>query len=235
MFVFTLFFVSLFSLVAGYFMYTQLGRSETVTMPALVGLPQDEAVDQISRARLNLGDMKTVENNTHEPGTVFYQSPQAGKTVKRGRDVFIRVAKEGVTTTVPVLRGLDEKSVPLELGKNNLSADTLVARSYNSNLPEGQVIDTFPPGGAEVPEHTAVALLVSRGSRPRDYSMPDLISLREREARETLEPLEASINVERELVPQRSLHGIVIGQNPKPGARVSTRSIVNLKVGRAVN
>jgi beta-lactam-binding protein with PASTA domain len=145
------------------------------------------------------------------------------------------VAREGKTTVIPVLRGMDEKNVPLELGKNNLSADTVVARAYSPTLPEGQIIDTFPPGGAEVPEHTAVSLLVSRGQRPRDYYMPDLISSREQEARATIEPLGASVTVEREAVPQRSLHGIVIGQTPKPGERVNSRTLINLTVGTAAN
>ena len=33
MFVFTLFFVAIFSMVTGYIMYTQIGRSTTMAMP----------------------------------------------------------------------------------------------------------------------------------------------------------------------------------------------------------
>ncbi|MBW7940107.1 MAG: hypothetical protein H3C63_15275, partial [Candidatus Omnitrophica bacterium] len=60
MFVFTLVFVSIFSMVIGYIMYTPLGQKTVVPMPSLLGMPQEVAVSRIADAGLTLSRINLV-------------------------------------------------------------------------------------------------------------------------------------------------------------------------------
>ena len=229
MFVFTLFFVSLFSLVAGYFTYTQIVRSQTIAMPSLLMKTQEEAVREINEAGLRVSAIKAKIDHTHTPGTVLDQNPRPLTTVKHGRGVTIYIAQKGEVTTVPELRGQDERNVRIQIGNHKLSV-VRVARAYHSDLEADRIIATYPPASAEVAADSGLELLVSRGPRPVAYVMPDLSLQKETEARAMLgNP--PNVSVERRAVGSDSLIGVVIDQTPKPGEKWSGFQPVTLVIG----
>jgi serine/threonine-protein kinase len=230
MFVFTLVFVSLFAFVAGIMAFKELGRSEVVVMPSLIGMSQQDAVEAINTAGLTLEDLIPKEDNEHPPGTVIRQHPAPFTDVKSKRGVTVYVSVLGRITQVPEIRGLDERNVPLELSKSNLGLDT-TSRTYHPTVDAGKVIATFPPTGAEVSEYSGVDILVSRGPGPKAYVMPDVFNMSESDARKELDS--AGIPITRERVPVKSeyLVGDVIDQSPEPGMRISTDEPVTLKIG----
>lgn len=229
MFVFTLFFVSLFSLVAGYFSYTQIVRSQTTTMPSLLMKTQADAVREINEAGLRLADIKEKLDHTHSPGTVLEQNPRPLTTVKLGRGVTIYVAQKGEVTTVPDLRGKDERNVRIQIGNQRLSV-VRVARAYHPDLENNKIIATYPPASAEVAADSGLELLVSRGQQPVTYVMPDLSLQKEDEAR-TMLGNPPNVSVERRAVGSESLIGVVIDQTPKPGEKWSGLQPVTLVIG----
>jgi eukaryotic-like serine/threonine-protein kinase len=229
MFVFTLFFVSLFAFVAGYFTYTQIVRSQTVAMPSLLMKTEADALLAINEAGLKLSKIKAKLDHTHSAGTVLEQNPLPLTTVKLGRGVTIYVAKKGEVTTVPELRGDDEGNVRIEIGNQKLSV-VRVARAYHPDLEVNKIIATYPPASAEVAADSGLELLVSRGQRPVIYVMPDLSLQKVDEARAMLgNP--PSVSVERQAVGSGSLIGVVIDQTPKPGEKWSGLQPVTLVVG----
>ena len=61
-------------------------------MPDLVGLARREAEDELGRLGLAFVVIE-VATPAATPGTVYNQSPQAGKDVKRGDSVTLLVAR----------------------------------------------------------------------------------------------------------------------------------------------
>jgi len=230
MFVFTMFFVSLFSLVAAYFTYTQIVRSDTVVMPSLLQMTQKEAVKAINKNGLNLSSIDTKIDNNYPPGTVVAQNPPPLTTVKLGRGVSISVAQRGEETTIPDLRGRKAADVGLQLGDDRLVVARIV-KAYHPNQESDEVVATFPPAGARVAVNSGIDLLVSLGPRPVVYVMPDLSLQKERWVRERFSSLKNQILTERREVRSESLVGVVIDQEPKPGKRLSPGDSIKLVVG----
>jgi len=230
MFVFTLVFVSIFGLVSGYFMYSQLGKKKTVTMPALVGLPDQDAVDLIGKVGLSVKMEKSLDPEA-SPGTVIRQSVPALTTVKVGRTVLIIVAETPESVKVPELRGksdihkivFDDLAGKLRLGNT--------VRTYHPTFEKRSVIATNPPAGNEVPVNSQVDLLVSFGPKPRSYVMPDLIGINEREAQVYFRDTKFVVNTKREPVEDQSRNNIIIGQNPPPESKLESGIQVELTVG----
>ena len=230
MFVFTLFFVSIFSMVAGYIMYTQIGRTTTLSMPSFIGYTEVEAIERINQSGLKLAKSNPVPSTDHPEGTVIDQTPRPFTEVRRGRSVVLDVAESLEQTTVPDLKGNEERYALVALGKEGL-VQGKVARAFHPSQPVGSVIATFPPAGEEVPKGTSVDILISRGPRPVAYVMPDLLARTEQEAREYLSQAGLLILPERRPGTRSSLVGKVIDQDPKPGNKLSPGQEVKLIVG----
>lgn len=230
MFVFTLFFIAVFSMVSGYIMYTQIGRTTTMAMPSFIGYTELEAIERINAAGLKLGKLNPVPSTEHPEGTVIDQSPRPFTEVRRGRSVIIDVAQSQAQTTVPDLKGTEERFALVTLGEASL-VQGKISRSFHPTLENGVVISTFPPAGESVPEGASVDLLISRGPRPSAYIMPDLLARSETEARDILNQAGFLILPERRSGVRSSLVGKVLDQDPKPGRKLAPGTEVKLIVG----
>lgn len=231
MFVFTLVFVSIFSLVAGYLMYMQLGKKKTVSMPQLVGLPFEEAVGLIREANLSVAPPRKVKNPQYREGTVVTQSPEAFTQVKIGRDVNLDVATSVEKTQLPDLRGSEIKDVAFKLTAESLPVG-MEAHAYHNTIEANRIIATNPEGGSEVPRGTQVDILVSLGPRPVAYVMPDLIGKTQEQVKNQFEQTPFAIGFEQEKTDDPSRRNKVISQDPAPGKRLDSQAAINLKIGQ---
>ncbi|MCA9430819.1 MAG: PASTA domain-containing protein, partial [Candidatus Omnitrophica bacterium] len=230
MFVFTLFFVAIFSMVTGYIMYTQIGRSTTMAMPSFIGDSELVAIERINEAGLKLARLNPVRTTDHPEGIIIDQNPRPFTEVRRGRSVVLDIAESVEQTTVPDLKGIEERFALVTLGEEGL-VQGKVARAFHPTQAVDSVITTYPPAGEEVPKGTSVDLLISRGPRPVAYVMPDLLARNEQEAREYLSQAGLLILPERKKVNRSSLVGKVIDQEPKPGKKLSPGEEVKLIIG----
>jgi len=230
MFVFTLFFIAIFSMVAGYVMYTQIGRTNTMAMPSFIGYSELDAIERINEAGLKLAKINLVPSTDHPPDTVIDQTPRPFTEIRRGRSVVLDIAESLEQTTVPDLKGIEERYGLVTLGEQGLIQGK-VARAFHPSQTVDSVIATFPPAGEEVPKGTSVDVLVSRGPRPEAYVMPDLLQRTEQNAREQLTQAGFVILPERQKVNRSSLVGKVIDQEPKPGRKLEPGQEVKLIVG----
>lgn len=230
MFVFTLVFVSIFSMVAGYIMYTQLGKKKVVTMPSLLGMPQEEAVSRIADTGLTLSRINLVKDARFREGTVVAQMPEAFTQAKIGRDVILYVAATVEKTTMPDLKGIDLKDVAFKLAAERLPVG-IQAHAYHPAIEANHIIATNPTPGSEVPRDTQVDLLVSRGPRPLDYVMPDLIGMTEQQVRQKFEKSPFTLTFNREKTTQSAWKNKVMSQEPPPGEKLSAQAAVKLNIG----
>jgi serine/threonine-protein kinase len=230
MFVFTLFFIAIFSMVAGYIMYTQIGRSTTMAMPMFVGYTEEDAIEEINEFGLKLAKINKVRSADHPQGTVIDQTPRPFTEIRRGRAVVLDISEPFEQTTVPDLKGIEERYALVTLGEEGLIQGK-VARAFHPTQEVDSVIATFPPAGEEVPKGTSVDLLISRGPRPVAFVMPDLFARTEGDAKDQLSQAGFLILPERKSGVRPSQVGRVIDQNPKPGKKLSPGQEVKLIIG----
>lgn len=131
--------------------------------------------------------------------------------------------------TVPSVVGMR-----LEAAEASITASGFVVGKTNSRFdpvaPAGQIVEQTPRGGSEAKKGTAVNLVISKG--PEMSRVPSIFELSEEQARNAIEaaglvaeplPSENSANV---------AEGLVIRQDPEPGAEIAKGGSVRYVVSR---
>jgi beta-lactam-binding protein with PASTA domain/serine/threonine protein kinase len=199
--------------------------AETVEVPNVVGMPQDEA-ERALRDLEFLPVIEQIEVDGVDEGVVAEQDPPAGQQVAPGSNITIRVSSGPGSVPVPDVTGQ-----PADQAQSTLSnAGFQVQRSEegSADVPEGNVIRTDPGAGASVEPGSGVTIVVSTG--PEDVQVPDVTGLSEDNARGLLQGFDVQVSDENTLDPTRD--GTVASQNPPGGSTVEPGSTINLVVYR---
>ena len=137
---------------------------DSVPVPPLKGLTQEEAEKTLKENSLKLGSVEEEFNEEVEEGKVIYSNPDGGYSVKRGTAVKVIISK-GVDKTPVVLsdyKGMDQDVVVNQLKSLGI---TVVIENGNSNkVAEGQVYDMDPKAGETVEKGSTVTLYISKGA-----------------------------------------------------------------------
>jgi beta-lactam-binding protein with PASTA domain len=161
--------------------------------------------------------------------TVVRQSPPPNIRVKTGQSAHVVLSLGPQRVTIPQLQDRSLRAAQVELLRGGMQLGE-VSSAY---LP-GEMADTVTqqdpaPGNTEV-TGPHVNLLVSLGSRPAAYVMPELSGLPIAEAQSKLGS--AGLRLSK-LTPQPasdSAAGTVVGQTPARGERVDSSSTIELQV-----
>ena len=121
---------------------------------------------------------------------------------------------------------LKKDSVPTQWLLDNLKPEYKVIYVENSEYEAGTVTDASEKEGSEIPEGSIVTLTVS-GSK--GIEVPDVLGYQRDEAIEILETAGLYVSV-KEVASAEVETGLVIGQDPAAGTRISTGSTVELTV-----
>jgi beta-lactam-binding protein with PASTA domain len=202
------------------------GKPE-VQIPSVVGQSQTDAVEELTRAGL---DVQVVEvNSDRDQGTVTAQSPAAGLTVVEGTRVRINVSKGPKPVTVPSVVGLPYDQAASELQSAGFNVSRI---DKESDQAAGIVTDQTPSGGSEGSKGSTVTLTVSKG--PSTSAVPDVTSQDYAIAQTTLDNAGFRSKISFEDTEDQSLDGIVISQDPIGGSQEKPDTVVTLFVGRYV-
>lgn len=137
-----------------------LGPSER-EVPAVVGLPVEEATKALAAMRLRVVTEQAF-SETAPPGVVLTQFPEAGTKVPAEATVRLFVSPESQPATIPNLVGQNFQEAGALLGRLGLGVQ-FVNQPDNSR-PPGTVISQFPPGGSPLQPGTTVTLAVAAPS-----------------------------------------------------------------------
>jgi len=180
-------------------------------VPNIVGLPVDEAADQLENARLALGQI------AGEGEVIRSQEPTAGTEVEARTPVDVVLGTvEPVLVVVPDLveSSVDEarsalESVGLRLGSVSGSGDVVRSQS--------------PRAGVEVPTETTVDITVAPRV-PELVTVPDLVGLNVDDVPNIL------VSAGLVLGQISGVGELVLSQNPAAGTRVRSGSEVTVSV-----
>ena len=151
-----------------------VGRGRETTVPNVVGLDRFAAEESVLKARLVLGEVRSVSNATVPPDMVVAQHPGPGQRVKLGRQVHLDVSTGGSKLKVPHVEGLTLARATALLLESGLSVAG-VESLRKPNLPPGQIFATRPPAGVEVDEGDSIFVQIA--SRTGNFPMPNLVGM----------------------------------------------------------
>jgi len=207
----------------------RIGAADEVTVPDLVGMTVEEAVNELNTLNLKLEIGDQVSSSEYEEGQIVSQDPNAEMTVK-----------EGFTVTVNVSKGkAKEGTIPNVVNKTYADVE-FVLESYgyklggvsmeNSDMPKDVVIRQTPDAGTVAEPGTKVDVVVSLGKAVEQVPMPDVRGLDIDAAKTELE--KAGLKIGSVGYEMSAVYEIntVMWQQYEPGTMVDKETGVNLKI-----
>ena len=200
-----------------------------VQVPNVVGMSLSEAEDTLRKERLSSLVIAEKHDDEAPVGFILSQEPEAGETVKEGREIKLVMSMGPEMVAVPDLVGKTFRQADLTLKGDGLDFGSLVYQ-HSDDFEEGEIISQSPRAGNKVSKGTLVDLVVSKGPEPRETVMPNLVGLRYESALEELRSrkMEASGVTEEPSTVYPA--GYVISQTPSAGSPVMEGTVVSLKV-----
>jgi len=202
------------------------GGGGKVTVPDVVGMPQDEAVKVLEDAGLEV-KVTEDEDAEGEPGTVTEQKPPAGTEVNEGDEEEIIVVPETTLVEVPDVRKMNQADATKELQDAGLVVS--VTRQPSQSVDKGLVISQSPAAGQQVPPGTNVGVVISDGPEVKNVDVPDVVGMKRADAQQAL--IDAGLKVViAESSSDSVAKDVVINQLPGAGESVAPGTTVGIVV-----
>lgn len=196
-----------------------------VPVPEVIGLSEREAERMLASEGLKLSKISEQWSPDVPRGFITEQDPPAGGVVKRGRRISVILSLGAQGTSVPILEGVSARQAEIMLEGSGLELGR-PARAYSDQVGKNIVIASDPPGETVVEQETAVDLLVSLGSAPRSYLLPNLSGRDAPTAARALRDEGFAVTLREGGGTQAS--GQVTAQEPNAGRRVTPRDSIVL-------
>lgn len=169
-------------------------------------------------------------NSSYDAGTIFYQNPKAGRTVKEKQKVTLKVSMGTEWISVPETKSMDSSSARQTL--QDLGLMVALHQVQDNTVAAGTVISSTPAAGEQVEGGSTVTLYVSQASIDIARTVPSVTGLNVSEARTKL----TSFNLFPKVVeqPSEQAAGTVLSQNPVAGTQTRMNSTVTLYVSSGI-
>lgn len=204
---------------------------EPVVVPDLVGKDVLYSLEILSDLGINTRVRGTVYHEQVPKNHVIDQDPEPGASIKRGRDVKIRVSRGPERIVMPNVTGLSLQQSRILLTENGLCQGSL-ATVGSSRRKKGQVLSQHPLPGATVSRDDCADLLISGGPRSPSFPMPDFSGQSLEKTLRRLEALQLTVSrIQSTFRPGLPLE-TVVDQAPSSGYRVAVGSPADVTVNR---
>jgi serine/threonine-protein kinase len=197
---------------------------ERYTVPQLVGLTPEAAVNAIAKFPLTTGTITEVFNSDIPKGFVISADPAPGKQVRRDTTVNLVVSKGIETQALASYVGKIGEEALNEL--NDAGFDVTVTYAFDEKITPGYVISQNPASG-DTPKGAKIELIVSKGSAFVTIPTRGIVGLKQEKARQILESLGLIVKDK----PSGTKNKTVINISPEAGTKVKRGSTVTLAVG----
>jgi len=197
-----------------------------VTVPNLLGVNYDQAMS--ASGYKFVFELEGQEyNDQFGKGEIFDQYPSAGRTVKKGSIIKVKVSNGTQTMVLPNFINQEATAVYAKL--KELGLNYTVAEVTSDSVKEGYVTRTEPGSNDVVTSSTTIVVYVSKGSGKQLVLVPDVVGYNLEKAKEmiTAGGLKAVVNY---ITDYDLPAGTVVSQNPDNPTRISVGSTVSLTV-----
>lgn len=214
--------------ILGMYLSANVMAREEVTVPDVKEKTVDEATEELKKTGLLLEVSKKANHPTVKEGLIISQSPRGQEIVRKSTKILVTVSGGPSLVNVPDV--LHSSVSAAEISLDNYGLDSVITRVYNSQVPEGEVIDQEPDANTEAAQGSIVKLIVSKGPEPVWIKMPKLTGSSLAEAREILKLNNLTLEVVQPEVSYQYEEEIVIRQDPGPDSEILQGAVVNIVV-----
>jgi eukaryotic-like serine/threonine-protein kinase len=207
-------------------MFPGTGAARVVTVPAVVGLPFEDAARRLADSGLQASLGESRLSGEAPKSTVLSQNPTAGSRVQRGERISLDVSAGQVRATIPVLAGKTRDEAEAALRTAGLQVGQITEEQ--SDHARGIVLSSQPRAGQVVPSGTGVDLVLSSG--PGELTLPDVVGRELEDARSILEQLGLKVADVRYDSTSTVRPGQVLDQTPAAGTQVASGATITLRV-----
>lgn len=203
-------------------------------VPDVVGKNEDEAVSMLKSQDLDpiVGD--TTYDEKFPAGSIIFQRPRAGETVKEGRRVYLFVSGGEPVVHVPQLTGKSVRDAKFSLQRLGLKLGNIDQET--SDYPKDMIYDQQFAEGTPIKRGGTVNVTVSSGRmQTGTIEVPDLVGKSLSEAQKIL--ADSSLKVGKvNYQPSFSLlPNTVLDQYPSRGNKINPGDAVDLFVTKTAN
>jgi serine/threonine-protein kinase len=200
-----------------------------VDVPAVQGLDQATAQQQITGAGLKVGNVTQAPSTTVDQGKVISSDPAGGASVARGSTVTLVVSAGPDTIPVPNVVGLSEDRARQTL--KNAGFTSVSSRPADSLEDAGNVVAVDPAEGQQAAKNATITLQISTGT----IKVPDVTGKAEADARKALTDAGFSAG-QIQSVPVdagTATPGTVVHTDPGAGTAVGRGDTIKLQIATA--
>ncbi|MEA1964271.1 MAG: PASTA domain-containing protein [Candidatus Aerophobetes bacterium] len=200
---------------------------EKIEIPSVVGKDIVEALLILSKQDLALKVIEKRSSSQIPKNIVISQSPSPEVKVRKGREIRVIISKGAEEIGVPLLLGKKLREAEIYLSREGLKLEKVSYASSKSS--SGEILAQDPPPEVEISRERGVNVLVSLGKREPHFCMLDFREKKLEEAKALLEKIPLNVSKIRE-VSSLEREGVIIGQSPAPGSKVSSKTSIEILI-----
>ena len=162
-----------------------VGQGSDRYLPDVIGMSYEKAKSNLELEGFfaKRGDVKYT--SSYSAGTVIDQYPDPMRRVKPGRTVHLTIAAKERMVLVPDLLGKSIRSGRLELSEIGLTIDSLIAE-FDTEVPIDVIRWQYPRSGDYLRRGSGLTIIISKGTPPNFFQVPNLFGLSLEKAKELL-------------------------------------------------
>lgn len=212
------------------FKFKGLFGSSEIEVPEVINLHEDVAKEKVESKGLKFVVRSRINDPDVKEGYVIFQSVDPGTKVKKNYPIEVDISLGGELAKVPKLEGRDITEVDGLLEGTGLSE--VVKYENSDTVPRNIIISQDPEPYTEVPEGTRINLIVSLGPETKTTIVPNLIGLKENEAKRALIANQLKLGEPKQEYNNDVPKGEVIFQSIQSGKKVEINTAVNITVSK---
>ena len=205
-------------------------NKKDVTLINFVGMTEDEfrASEYMTQVRM----VPVQEYNSEWPeGTIFQQNPRAGRTVKEGQKLTLKISLGTEWVKVPETAGSAREDAEATLKSQGLTVQAYPVQ--DSSVAVDTVLYTVPAAGETVEGGTTVAMYVAQAKIVTERQVPSVTGLSLTDA---LTKLTSMNLVPRQVeAPSSEPQGTVLSQSPAPGTQVRMGTTITITISSGIS
>ncbi|MFF3611011.1 Stk1 family PASTA domain-containing Ser/Thr kinase [Streptomyces sp. NPDC002580] len=205
-----------------------INSGQFTKVPPVLQKTEAQAKDRLQDAGLEVKQVKHAYSDTVKRGAVISTDPGVGERIRDNDSVTLTVSNGPRTVKVPDLEGF-----ALFKAKDALKGDGLapgmVTREYSDDVAKGFVIGTDPEAGTPRRSGSAIAIIVSKGSR---VEVPEVTGSSVEDATSELEDAGLKVKIATTRVTSDFDKGQVAEQTPIAGRDAAKGDTVTLTVSK---
>ncbi|MGW7195752.1 PASTA domain-containing protein, partial [Streptomyces chryseus] len=205
-----------------------INSGQFTRVPSLLGQTEKEATKRLSAAGLDVKKVQRAYSETYDRGTVMNSDPASRARIRDNGSVTLVVSRGPRTVKVPDVGGLPLAEAKAELKKAAL-APGIVTRAFDDDVPQGSVVRTDPRAGTERHPDSAIAVVVSKGTR---IEVPDVTGESVEDATSELEDAGFAVEVASARITSPHAAGAVAKQSADESSGLAKGDTVTLTVSK---